>query len=443
MKNTFVLAIICVIFISLLNVAPTYCFDEQLNFMFNNKIFTYNLSSNIKTSEQFDFQYEINKYNRFTGCENRKDLLQKMLDAGIEDKIALNYLFPNLNKTIEKIKKNIEVKPQNASMKINSSFNRVFNISPEVLGVKVDELLLYNNICKAYLSNKKLLFNIPTIELKPNITKQYFQAFTCLRADFSTDISSSSSDRKHNVKNALTSLNKIEILPGQVFSFNKTVGRRTEANGYRPAKIIVNNEYVEGVGGGVCQVSSTLYNSALLAGLEILEANKHSKQIHYVKYGFDAMVNFGSSDLKIKNNTNQKIIIITNYSSTKARIRIFGESLNGVSYKLKNEIFNVVEPIEETKFDVNGEHLDKVLYEDEFFYFKTGSKGMEIKSFREKYVNGELVNTEHLRHDKFKVQNAIKMFGIKKRTENICAQNYSFSLIGWSMLWYCLKFAVL
>ena len=166
MKNTFVLAIICVIFISLLNVAPTYCFDEQLNFMFNNKIFTYNLSSNIKTSEQFDFQYEINKYNRFTGCENRKDLLQKMLDAGIEDKIALNYLFPNLNKTIEKIKKNIEVKPQNASMKINSSSNRVFNISPEVLGVKVDELLLYNNICKAYLSNKKLLFNIPTIKLK-------------------------------------------------------------------------------------------------------------------------------------------------------------------------------------------------------------------------------------------------------------------------------------
>ena len=93
----------------------------------------------------------------------------------------------------------------------------------------------------------------------------------------------------------------------------------------------------DGVGGGVCQVSSTLYNCALLSGLEIIEANKHSKQVSYVDYGFDAMVNFGSSDLKFKNNTNEKIIIVTNCSNSNLRIRIYGETLSNVKYKLKNE----------------------------------------------------------------------------------------------------------
>ena len=194
------------------------------------------------------------------------------------------------------------------------------------------------------------------------------------------------------------------------------MGRRTAENGYRQAKIIVNNEYVDGIGGGVCQVSTTLYNSVLLAGLDIIEANKHSKQVGYVNKGFDAMVNYGSSDLKFKNNTNSPIRIITNYSSDKARIRIFGESLAGKHFELTNEVFNTVEPTESIIYDVNSEYLNKVTFDDEFFYLKTASKGMEIKSFRQEYLNNELVNTELLRHDKFPVQNAIKVYGNKKRT---------------------------
>jgi len=243
--------------------------------------------------------------------------------------------------------------------------------------------------------------------------------FTNLRADFSTDISSSSADRKHNIKNALASLNKCEVAPGQTFSFNKTVGRRTKENGYRQAKIIVNNEFVEGFGGGVCQVSTTLYNAALLAGLDINEANKHSKQISYVKYGFDAMVNYGSSDLRWTNNTNQKLIIITNYTNNKARIRIFGEALDNISYKLKNEIKNVVEPETEIVVDEQGKYKDKVEFEDESFYLQHSARGMEINSYREKYINGVKVGEELLRKDKYKVQNAIKVVGAKKREVSI------------------------
>jgi len=256
---------------------------------------------------------------------------------------------------------------------------------------------------------------VPTTRIEPEILAKDYAVFTNLRADFSTSISTSSLDRKHNIKNAMNALNKVEIYPNQVFSFNKIVGERTENNGYRNAKIIVNNEFVEGVGGGVCQVSSTLYNSALLAGLEVLEANKHSVQVGYVKFGFDAMVNFGSSDLKFRNNTSEKITIITSMNNEKIRIRIFGEDMKNVKYKLKNEILNVVEPIEEQIVDEKGEYVDKVIFNDESFILKKQIKGMDVKSYREKYIGDNLVSSELLRTDKFKVKNGVRVFGAKER----------------------------
>ena len=338
-----------------------------------------------------------------------------MLSIGFDKQIALEYLFPNINEKINSISKSLYIAPKDASLKINSNNENAFIITPEIIGLQVDKNKLISNICSFYLDEKELIFNIPTKKLYPTITKNYYEKHSNLRSDFSTNISSSSADRKHNVKNALKSLNKVEILPNQIFSFNKTVGKRTAENGYRQAKIIVNNEFVDGLGGGVCQVSSTLYNSALLAGLEIIEANKHSKQVEYVKYGFDAMVNFGSSDLKFRNNTSEKITIITNFSSSTARIRIYGEKTNNTHFKLSNEIFNIVEPTEEIYVDEKHEYLDKVKFEDEYFYLKRGNRGLEIKSYREKYVNNILISKELLRHDKFKAQNSIKIYGNTKR----------------------------
>lgn len=427
MKKIIITCLLCVVFsLTLLNTKQTFAnFDETLEFVYNSRIFTYSLSKNIKTSSQFDLNYEINKYNRFSSLEERQQLLQTMLKAGIEKSIALNYIFPNLTKKIKLIEKSINISPKNATININTNSEKVFHINPEVTGIHLDTDSLYSNIVDSYLSNKNLSFNLPTITIHPQISKQDLEAHTHLRADFSTSIASSSQDRKHNIKNALASLNKIEIYPNQIFSFNKTVGRRTAENGYRQAKIIINNEFVDGIGGGVCQVSSTLYNSALLAGLEILEANKHSRQVSYVTAGFDAMVNFGSSDLKFKNNTNEKITIITNFSQSTARIRIFGSALNNTKYKIRNEIFNIQEPTEEILIDETNKYKDKVKYSDEYFILKAASKGMEIKSYRETWQNNKIVHTELLRHDKYRTQNAIKVYGTQPReeksTDQLCA----------------------
>ena len=425
MKKTFLPCLLCVVFLlTVLSVNLVYAIpDETITFYHSGRIFTYSLSNNIKNSTQFDLNYEINKYNRFGSTEERIELLKHMDKIGIDRHIALDYLFPNLLNKISSIEKNIYIKPQNAKLAINSNTEQVFHIKKEIIGITLDKQTLYNQIFNAFTNKSKLIFNLPTKSTTPEQTTDKLKSFTNLRADFSTNISSSSQDRKHNIKNALISLNKVVNLPNQIFSFNKTVGRRTAENGYRQAKIIVNNEFVDGIGGGVCQVSSTLYNSAILAGLKIIEANKHSKQVNYVKSGFDAMVNFGSSDLKILNNTSEKITIITNYSSDQARIRIFGESLGNTTYKRTNEIFNISEPTEEIFIDEEQKYLDKVKYSDEFFYLKKASKGMEIKSYRETYKNGELIEKELLRHDKYKVQNSVKVFGSIDRSHERDPEN--------------------
>ena len=89
--------------------------------------------------------------------------------------------------------------------------------------------------------------------------------------------------------------------------------------------------------------------------------------------------------------------------------------MKGTTYKLSNEIFNIVEAIEETLYDEKLEHLDKIKFNDEFFYLKKPAKGMEIKTYREKYQGNQLLSKELLRHDKFKVQNGIKVYGTEFR----------------------------
>ena len=415
----FVVFMFCSICFYGFNGQPNYKsnLNENIEFIYCGKIFNYNLSPNIKHSNQFDIDFQINKYKRFSSTEDRRSLLKYMLKIGIENKIALEYLFPNLIKKVENISKTINISPKDATLNINSNANPVFNITPETIGFKLNKNLLFSTICDNYLTNQPLKIELKTEKIYPKTMASDYEKFSHLRADFSTNFSSSSLDRKHNIKNALSALNKIEIMPNEIFSFNKTVGKRTTENGYRQAKIIVNNEFVEGLGGGVCQVSSTLYNAALLAGCEIIEANKHSKQVGYVKYGFDAMVNFGSSDLKFRNTSNEKLTIITNYTNSTARIRIFGEDLKNVKYVLSNEIVSVTEPEEEILYDDKLEYLDKVQYTDESFCLKQASKGMEVKSYREKYVSNTLERKELLRDDKFKAQNSVIIFGTKKRDE--------------------------
>lgn len=116
--------------------------------------------------------------------------------------------------------------------------------------------------------------------------------------------------RTNNLRIACKAINGTVVYPGETFSFNKTVGRRTTAKGYKEAPIFANStEVVPGVGGGVCQVASTMFNTALKANVTIVERHQHSQRVHYGTLGRDAAIYWGSEDFKWKNNTNYPIKI--------------------------------------------------------------------------------------------------------------------------------------
>lgn len=120
-------------------------------------------------------------------------------------------------------------------------------------------------------------------------------------ASFNTIILDSESNRVSNIRLAAQKINGYILKPGETFSFNEVVGKRNYENGYKKSRILVNGKGDEGVGGGICQLSSTLYNAAEKSGLEIIERHSHSGEVSYVPRGRDAAVSYGYKDLKFKN----------------------------------------------------------------------------------------------------------------------------------------------
>ncbi|WP_188540786.1 VanW family protein [Paenibacillus segetis] len=128
-------------------------------------------------------------------------------------------------------------------------------------------------------------------------------------SNYVTYYNSSNKDRSHNIALAAKAINSTVIFPGETFSFNQVVGIRTTGKGYRRASVIVRGELSEGVGGGICQVSSTLFNAVDRAGLNILKRYSHSRHVTYVPPGRDATVSWGGPDFVFKNAYNQPILI--------------------------------------------------------------------------------------------------------------------------------------
>ncbi|MCM3713619.1 VanW family protein [Alkalihalobacillus oceani] len=126
---------------------------------------------------------------------------------------------------------------------------------------------------------------------------------------YATKFTSSISGRVDNIELSAKSIYGVVLGPGDIFSFNRIVGERTKARGYKEANVIVDGDFVNGLGGGICQTSTTLYNVALDAGMEIIERNPHSLPVSYVPEGRDAMVNWGTSDLRFRNSFDYPVLI--------------------------------------------------------------------------------------------------------------------------------------
>ncbi len=137
----------------------------------------------------------------------------------------------------------------------------------------------------------------------PENPKKQEQPAESVIGSYETPINDRSQGREENIALCVKTINGTTIDPGKTFSFNAAAGPRTEERGYKKAKVMIDGEYVMDFGGGVCQVSTTLYNAAAAAGLEITERHSHKKPVSYVNKGQDAAVNYNDLDLKFANNS--------------------------------------------------------------------------------------------------------------------------------------------
>ena len=181
---------------------------------------------------------------------------------------------------------------------------------------------------KAMLLEQKEEYTIPLQTLRPTVTTNMIgmEAFPNLLSTFSTRYPASNRDRTTNLRLAANKVNGTVVLPGQTFSYNAVVGERTIAAGYKEAAVYQDGQVVQGLGGGICQISTTLYNAALYANLEIVERRNHQFVPSYIGAGRDATVVYGSQDFKFKNNRKYAIKITCSVENGVATFNIFGLS---------------------------------------------------------------------------------------------------------------------
>lgn len=176
------------------------------------------------------------------------------------------------------------------------------------------------------LEEEKEEYKIPLKILYPKVTTNMIgtEAFPDLLSSFSTKYNARDTDRTTNLKLAANKINGTVLMPGETFSYNQVVGARTIAAGYKEAPIYVQGQVVDGLGGGICQITSTLYNAVLFANLEIVERSNHQFVPSYVSASRDATVVYGSIDFKFKNNRNYPIKLICSVANGIANFQIFG-----------------------------------------------------------------------------------------------------------------------
>lgn len=261
---------------------------------------------------------------------------------------------------------------------------------------------------KAIISNQQDEYTIPLKITYPNVTTNQIgnEAFPDLLSQFSTSFTSSGYNRSNNIILSSAKLNGLVLMPGEEFSYNQAVGQRTKAAGFREAGAYSNGKVVQEVGGGICQVSSTLYNAVLYANLEIVERTNHYFNPGYVKAGLDATVSWGGPDFRFKNNRNYPIRIVTDTSSKKLKVYIYG-------LKTDDDCTVVLDPryISSVPYKTTYQN-DASLATGETRVISGGSNGCKTATYKYVYdKNGTLISSECISRDTYSPHNKVVAVG--------------------------------
>ncbi len=286
-----------------------------------------------------------------------------------------------------------------------------FTFSEGTNGMVIDQEALAQAIVDA-VQAKEYSKSIEAIvkEVSPELTAAQLKERYKTIATYTTT-TTSNSNRNENIRLACQAINGSIINPGQEFSFNETTGARTEAKGYKPATAYLNGEVVQEPGGGVCQVSSTLYNAVVFAGLKSTERHAHSYEPSYVTPGEDAAVSYGGPDFKFVNNSDYPVAIKTSFANRELSISIYGVPVlaEGTKIRMESKKTSDIEPPEPTYEE------DQTLQLDEERVVKEATLGSRWTTELVRYENGTEVSREHFHNSTYRGKAAI----IKRNTSGV------------------------
>lgn len=394
------------------------------------------------------FFFKVNIVPSFSYNEETINSLISEIEANLPDKlIEPNYYVDGTNLIITNGIDGVVIQPDVLKLKIISNINNFYskneNIDIPVINVNAKEIdvdtihseiykepkdayytkdpfTVYAHIdgidfantieeVKQMLQEEKESYTIPLKITTPSVTTNNIgtEAFPDLLATYSTTYSASNVNRSTNIRLASAKINGIVLMPGETFSYNTTVGKRTAANGFKSAAVYSGGEVTTGIGGGICQVSSTLYNSVLLSNLQIVERHNHGFNTGYVPAGRDATVSWGGPDFKFKNNRKYPIKIICSGTGGTITTKIFGlKEQNEYEVEIQSYITSYIQYKTITKQDPT---LDK----GKTKVIANGSNGCRAVSYRILKQNGQVISKTLLANDTYNPHNKIVAVGTK------------------------------
>lgn len=366
---------------------------KTLTIMVNDKIYTiecskliksYTIESSFKKTADVEKKYNLNEKIKFL-----QQGASQMYD------VSLNYDEDFIKNTIEKIENECNVKPVNAS--VGEIDHESLRIIPSINGYKLLGGKLEEEIKESLNNNKEndVIISAPGEVYKPAVTTDELSSINYKISSFVTGFSASSSQRTNNIELAAKKINDTLLMPGEIFSFNECVGERREDRGFMIAPVIVNNKIESGIGGGICQVSSTLYNAMLSAGIKALERTAHSLPSSYVKLGLDATVDWNNIDLKFENTLGYPIYIQAYTEDKKIYVNFYSNSsLLEKKYVISTNVY------ETTKLGTKQAESANVS-QGKNSSTKQSNNSYKVRVKRDVYENNKLISSEIISDDEY------------------------------------------
>ena len=290
-------------------------------------------------------------------------------------------------------------------------------VHPEVNGV---DFAISIEDAKKMLEENKEEYIIPLKITLPEVTIDDLgrEAFPHLLGTFSTTYSMANKNRVTNLELASEKIDGTIILPGEIFSYNKVVGQRTIAAGYKEAAVYSGGKVVDGIGGGICQISSTLYNAAIYANLEITERSNHRFLTSYVEVGRDATVSWGSVDFCFKNTRKYPIKILSSVKNGVVTLQIYGmREENEYEIVIENKLEEVIPYTTKYVKDYSKDETEEEIKQ-------YGANGAISTTYKITKYNGAVVSREILSEDTYSPLERIIVKG-GKRVEDASANIFA------------------